>query len=329
MSTETTGTTGTTARRARRARRTGSRQARPPTHREVDFAGDGGVTLRGLHVAAGDDTLAGPGGRPAVVLAHGLGGTVDSGLVPFAERLAAAGLDALAFDYRGFGASDGTPRQTVSVAGQVADYRAALRAAAALPGVDPTRLVLWGVSLAGGHVLEVAAGRDDVAAVVSLTPLVNGAAAGRLALAHHRPSSMLRSTVAGVASRAGRPRMMPIVGRPGETAALSLEGHYDDYLALAGPTWRNEVDAAVGLELGSVRVGKAAAKISAPVLVQIADFDRSAPPYAAAKVAVKARAQVRHYPCDHFDVWPGKPWFGSAADHQVAFLRRVLRPVLG
>ena len=54
------------------------------------------------------------------------------------------------------------------------------------------------------------------------------------------------------------------------------------------------------------------------MLVQIADFDRSAPPQAAAKAAFKARAEVRHYPCDHFDVWPGKPWFDAAVDHQVA-----------
>ena len=57
--------------------------------------------------------------------------------------------------------------------------------------------MLWGVSLSGGHVLEAAADRDDVAAVVSLTPLVDGLAAGRHALASHKPSEMLRSTVAG------------------------------------------------------------------------------------------------------------------------------------
>ncbi len=38
------------------------------------------------------------------------------------------------FDYRGFGASEGTPRQTVSLAGQVEDYHAALAAAAKLSG---------------------------------------------------------------------------------------------------------------------------------------------------------------------------------------------------
>ena len=59
--------------------------------------------------------------------------------------------------------------------------------------------------------------------------------------------------------------------------------------------------------------------------MQIADFDRSAPPQAAAKAAFAGRAQVRHYPCDHFDVWPGKEWHASAVDHQVAFLRAVLR----
>src|SRR6185369_1937106 len=141
--------------------------------------------------------------------------------------------------------------------------------------------------------------RDDVAAVVSLTPLVDGMAAGRLAMKHHAPSSILRSTVAGVRSRVssvrgGEPVTMPIVARPGEVGALSLPGHYESYTAIAGPTWRNEIDAAVGLELGSLRAGRAAKRVRCPLLVQIADFDRSAPPRAAAKAAEAGRAEVRH-----------------------------------
>jgi hypothetical protein len=135
---------------------------------------------------------------------------------------------------------------------------------------------------------------------------------------------MLRSTVLGVRSRVASPVMMPVVARPGELGALTLDGCLEDYLALAGPTWRNEVDAAVGLELGNHRPGRLAADVTAPMLVQIADFDRSAPPYAAAKAAFAARAEVRHYPCDHFDVWPGKDWFAPALEHQLAFLARVL-----
>lgn len=293
------------------------------SHESVSFT-SGGVTCDAWHFAGAGDDLASDAGRPVVVMAHGLAGTKDSGLEPYAVGLAKAGVDVLAFDYRGFGASAGSPRQVVSMAGQLEDYRAAMAVAARLPGVDPRRLVLWGVSLAGGHVFAAAAHRDDVAAVVALTPLVDGLAAGRHAMAHHRPSAMLRSTVAGVRSRIGSQVLMPVVAGPGELGALTLPGAREDYLSIAGPTWRNEVDAAVGLELGGHRPIKQAEHVAAPVLVQIADFDRSAPPYAAAKAAFAARAEVRHYPCDHFDVWPGKDWFEPSLEHQVAFLRRHL-----
>jgi uncharacterized protein len=288
-----------------------------------------GILCEAWHLPAAHDGLATTAGRPVVVMAHGLGGTKDSSLLPFAEAFAAAGLDALVFDYRGFGTSSGTPRQVVSLTAQVDDYRAAMRAAAALPGVDPRRLVLWGISLAGGHVLSAAAGRDDVAAVVAAVPLVDGLAAARHAFASYPARQIARSSALGIGSRLSRargrgPRMMPIVARPGEAGAFTLPGAYEDYLAIAGPTWRNEIAADVSLELGSRRPYKDAADVRCPVLVQIADFDLSAPPQASAKAAFRARAEVRHYPCDHFDLFPGKEWHEPAVAHAVSFLSRRL-----
>lgn len=290
---------------------------------EITFI-SGGTECHAWHFTGEGDALATDAGRPVVVMAHGLAGTKDSGLEPFAEALAAAGLDVFAFDYRGFGLSGGVPRQTVSLADQLDDYRAAMAAAARLPGVDPQRLVLWGVSLAGGHVLAAGAHRDDVAAVVSVTPLVDGMAAGKHAFAHHKPSAIARSTALGIRSKVGKAKMMPVVARPGELGALTLEGCLESYLAIAGPSWRNEIDAAVGLELGNHRPGKQAKHLRAPLLVQIADFDRSAPPQAAAKAAFAGRAEVRHYPCDHFDVYAGAEWHDAVVRHQVQFLTRVL-----
>ena len=46
---------------------------------------------------------------------------------------------------------------------------------------------------------------------------------------------------------------------------------------------------------------------------------------AAMKAAFAGRAEVRHYPCDHFDVWPGSDWFEPVLRHQVQFLERHLR----
>ncbi|WP_241385140.1 alpha/beta hydrolase [Rhodococcus sp. CH91] len=289
----------------------------------------GGETVHAWHFSPGSDALDVDGTAPVVVMAHGLGGTKDSGLAPFAECFAAAGMHVLAFDYRGFGESGGTVRQRVDIDGQISDYRAALEAARHLDGVDPRRTALWGASLSGGHVLTVAAGEREVAAVVSLTPITDGLAAGALALRQHPPSTLLRSTAAGVRSRIGSaarrdPTTIPIVGPPGSVAALSLDGYHEDYLSLAGPTWRNEIDADIVLSLGAYRPSRYASSIECPVLVQIADFDRSAPPHSAARAAFRARAEVRHYPCDHFDVWPGKDWFDPAVRHQISFLTRHL-----
>ncbi|GEB14157.1 alpha/beta fold hydrolase [Pimelobacter simplex] len=279
-----------------------------------------GVRCAATHFAGAD-------GAPVVILAHGLAGTQDAGMFPFAEAFAAAGLHAVTFDYRGFGASDGTPRQVVSLAGQVADLHAAADAAKRLPGVDADRVVLWGVSLGGGHVVSVAVERSDVAAVVSVVPMVDGLAAARLATRHHSAGQLLASTGRGLASavrrKAGRgPSMIPVVAHPGEPGALTLAGAYEDYHAIAGPTWRNEIAADVVLELGTRAPAKAASALEVPWLVQVADFDRSAPPHATMKAAFAGRAEVRHYPGDHFDLFAGKPFHEPAVEHAVHFLRR-------
>lgn len=279
-----------------------------------------GVRCAATHFAGAD-------GAPVVVLAHGLAGTQDAGMFPFAEAFAGAGLHAVTFDYRGFGASDGTPRQVVSLASQVADLHAAADAAKRLPGVDADRVVLWGVSLGGGHVVSVAAERSDVAAVVSVVPMVDGLAAARLATRHHSAGQLLASTGRGLASavrrKAGRgPSMIPVVAHPGEPGALTLSGAYEDYHAIAGPTWRNEIAADVVLELGTRAPAKAASALEVPWLVQVADFDRSAPPHATMKAAFAGRAEVRHYPGDHFDLFAGKPFHEPAVEHAVHFLRR-------
>lgn len=289
-------------------------------------------TSHGTPCSAWHFRASGEHSRPVVVMAHGFGGTKDSGLEPFAERFAAAGIDVFAFDYRGFGASEGQPRQTISLERQLADFHSAIAAAADLPDVDRGRIGLWGASMSGGHVLQVAGDRDDIAAVIALTPLTSGLAAGRAAIGERDVLTALRWTATGVRSklsvaRGGAATLMPIVGRPGEPGALTLSGAYESYLGMAGPTWRNQIDSSVGMELGRMNVKAAVRRISCPVLVQIGDFDRFVPAGTVAKTAELARAQVHRYACDHFDVWPGNEWFGKTVDDQVAFLRRVLAPL--
>ncbi|WP_174183815.1 alpha/beta hydrolase [Nocardia barduliensis] len=289
------------------------------------------------HFPAASDRLATDAGRPAVVMAHGFAATKDCGLAGFAEHLVRAGLDVLAFDYRGFGDSTGQPRQVISLAGQIQDYRSALNYAARLPGIDARRLVLWGVSLSGGTVLEVAAGRTDIAAIVALTPLISGlpdrtrrslpetSLMSRTCTAVATVRLLLRGIQDKRAAATGRTRLMaPAVGWPHHTAFLRVPGAFDDYASIAGPNWRNEVNASFALDALAHRPIRFAAKVRCPVLFQIADFDRSVSVDAAMRAATRARAQIRHYPCDHFDVYPGKPWHEQVREHQAQFLTRTL-----
>src|SRR5271163_1535754 len=104
---------------------------------------------------------------PAVAMAHGLGAVKEMYLEPFARRFAKAGIAALVFDYRGFGASGGEPRQRISPRDQIEDYRNALTWLSLQSEIDADRLGVWGTSFSGGHVIQVAAQDPRVKAVVS------------------------------------------------------------------------------------------------------------------------------------------------------------------
>jgi pimeloyl-ACP methyl ester carboxylesterase len=289
-----------------------------------------GVTCRGIHLAGSGEQFARDGRRPCVVLAHGFAGTVDSGLVPFAERFAAAGLDALAFDYRHFGASDGEPRQLLSVGRQLEDYAAAIAHARSLEGVDPERIVLWGYSFAGGHVVAAAVADGRIAAVISQLPFMDGLATTLMLARQAGPAQLARLTLAGLrdqlATVRGRPPVtVPVVGAPGTLAMMSTPDAEPGMRAIAGPTWRNEVPARIALTLGTYRPGAQAERLPCPILVQIADRDAIVPIKAAQDAAFRAtgRAEVRTYPIGHFEVCAGEPFEQAVAD-QLHFLGRHL-----
>lgn len=270
--------------------------------------------------------------RPCVVMAHGFGGTRDSGLEPYAERFAAAGLDVLLFDYRGFGASEGEPRQLVDWRRHREDYRAALAFARTLEGVDPGRVALWGSSYSGGHVIPVAAADGRVAAVVSQVPATDGLAALRALVRSAGVGALARATLLGLRDQgralAGRePLHMPLVGPPGSLAAMTTPDAEPGYRAIAGPSWRNEFCARGVLDVALNRPVRHARRLPCPVLFQIADEDAIAPPSAVLAAARKAggRAEVRRYPVGHFGVYVGEPFERVVAD-QLAFLTRHLAP---
>jgi len=297
---------------------------------EVAF-GSGGGTCRAWRYAP-----AGPGGstggrQPCVVMAHGFGATRDAALAPYAERFAAAGMHVLLFDYRHFGASEGEPRQLVSVSRQLRDYAAAVDFARTLGGVDPGRIAVWGTSFAGGHALVTAATVPGVAAAVCQCPMMDGLAAVQRILQYAGPGQLLRLTGHGLWDLAlapfGRAHYLPTVGPPGSLAVMSSPDADPGYRALAPPGFRFEVAARIALFVGLYRPVRYAGRVRCPVLVQVCEHDSVAPAESAERVLQRLGAfgEARRYPIGHFEPYFGAHFERSVGD-QLEFLSRHLRP---
>ena len=235
------------------------------------------------------------------------------------------------FDYRGFAASGGSPRQLVSASRQRQDYHAAIAAARRLPGVDPERIVLWGISFSGGHVVRVAAEDARVAAVLSVTPAVDGVAvlaqlarnAGVLQL-FRVAGHGLRDAIRGLTGRP--PHFVPVIGEPGSRAIIAKHGAEQAYTPIAGPSWRNELCARTALGVAFNRPIRFASRVSCPLLVQAGTADSITPPARARRAAASARrGELREYPIDHLDAETGPAQHVALAD-QLDFLRRHLAP---
>ncbi len=269
----------------------------------------------------------GEGPYPCVILAPGFGAIRAARLHAYAERFVQAGLAALAFDYRHFGASSGEPRHLLDIKQQLADWEAAVSYARKQEIIDPERIALWGTSFSGGHVIERAAQDRRIAAVVAQIPFVDG-------LDNIRTLPLgqaLRLTAAGMRDELRRlrrksPHYVKIVGAPGTLAAITSPDGEEGYHAIVSgdSQWENIVAARVLLRIGFYRPVNAAAHVQCPLLICICEDDLLTPPQSAILASQLApHGEVRCYKGGHFDLYVGELFEQAVAD-QCRFLLRHL-----
>jgi uncharacterized protein len=269
----------------------------------------------------------GPGPHPGLVLAHGLGATHGMLLSQYEQHFARSGVATLAFDYRCTGESGGEPRQQFSMRAHRQDVAAACDYLRGHSGIDAARLGLWGTSLGALHVLQAAAREVDVAAVVVQCPIVHGP--GTLRRSGILPA--LRLTPAIVADavrrlrRAGR-TYVPIVGKPGGLAAVTVAGALDGWYSTVPPgcAFDNRMAALDVLGIATSSAKRRAAKIKAPLLVCVSRAETLMDPRHAEDVAAAApRGLVRLYDGDHFQIYH-PPLLSVLLADQTVFLQEHL-----
>jgi len=264
-----------------------------------------------------------------VVMAGGFGMTKEPATDRFAQRFNAAGFAVLAFDYRGFGSSSGSPRQVARIPDQLADWDAALLCAASLPDVDADRRAAWAFSMSGGYVFDVAARHPELAAAIAQTPTCDGRAAARNASRHQTKGAMLRLTGRALRDRIGgrfgkAPLLVPLAGRPGTVAALTTPDALDgDDVFADYPGWERAVAARSVLPLAFYRPGKVASSITVPLQVIVCDGDQSALAAPAMRAAEQApHAELVRLPGGHYE--PFRAGFEQVVAAEIDFLRRAV-----
>jgi uncharacterized protein len=209
---------------------------------DISFQTTDGTTLRGWHYVPN-----GGGPHPTIVMAHGFSAVKEMYLDKYAEAFAKSGFASVVYDNRGFGASDGEPRQEIDPWLQIRDYSDAITFSRSLKQTDGDKIGIWGSSYSGGHVLVVAAIDRRVRCVVAQVPVISGWQNLRRLVRSDFLAPLRVSLHADRDSRAAGnpPAMLPVVAEdPTSASALPTADSYKwftETAASCASSWRNEV----------------------------------------------------------------------------------------
>ncbi|APA08510.1 hypothetical protein sscle_04g032800 [Sclerotinia sclerotiorum 1980 UF-70] len=167
---------------------------------------------------------------PAIIMTPGVN-LVKELLVPeIAQRFQSRGYNALIYDARGIGESDGLPRNQIDPLQQSEDLSDILTHISSLPNVDSSRLMLWGMSLGATVSACTAAVDRRVKVLIMVGPVFSFFQPGKrekaMALAIRDRQSQLRgneaSTVALFNSKGENPLGFGGSGGPGGVEAYNF-----------------------------------------------------------------------------------------------------------
>ncbi len=290
---------------------------------DVQFLSDGCLCKAWLYLPKSKQPA------PVIVMAHGLGSTRAMRLGVYAERFSDLGYACLVFDYRHFGDSEGEPRQLLDVSKQLQDWKAAVAFARTRADVDAGKIVLWGTSFSGGHVIATAADDQGIAAVISQCPFTDGMASS-LAVP---PLTSIKVTARALRDKVGSwfgaaPVTIALAGKPGSTAMMSAPDCESGYLQLVPATetkrFPNYVAARIALQILFYFPGRKTPQLNCPTLFCICETDTVAPAKATLRHARRApRGQIKIYKEGHFDIYMGDA-FERTINDQIDFLKRTI-----
>lgn len=272
--------------------------------------------------------------RPALVFTGPLTGVKEQVTGSYADALAEAGYVTLAFDHRGFGASEGMPRQHEDPAGKLSDLRDALSWLAAQPAVDAERVGCVGVCLGGGYALRFSAFDPRVKALVTVAGGYNDPHAMRAGMGADNYRNVLAGQMALAARQqaTGEVEYMAAVSDD-DTPALMAGAEPFAYYGTersASPGWANRITQASVYSLVTADLAVGADFISpTPWLMVHGRADDFCTPAGAEATFARAGEPKEALWLDttnHIDLYDVPEYVDPAVEAATAWLDRWLKP---
>jgi pimeloyl-ACP methyl ester carboxylesterase len=238
-------------------------------------------------------------------------------LEEYADAFCSAGYSVLVYDHFGFGASAGEPRHSPTPSVQLQGYRDAVGWLGRQPGVDGSRIGIWGSSFSGGHVAVLAAEDLPIRCAVAQVPgIVSGGPA------------LFEATVTAISdalSKGWADATIPAATATTDGVGMMFaDGAYDWFSRVAqerAPTWRNEVR--IGALAEPHHPIEHLPHVKVPLLLIVAPDDLLTPPGPAIAVASEVPLiKVVEIPGGHFDAY--ESGFAASSGAAVTWFQRHL-----
>ena len=263
-----------------------------------------------------------------IVMAHGFGGDTSLRLSNFAETFVQHSMSVYMFDYRTFGESDGEPRQYVNPFCHIQDWKNAIDHVRTMPNEIFKKIVLWGTSFSGGHVLSLAAQDHDISAVIAQVPFVDGLSSSLMS----GINTILNGLIASMRDYFHwitwrKPYYIPIVGFENQFAALNAKDCLESFkaLILQDSKWENKVTARSLSLIPLYWPWIHSKKIQCPVLIIAAKHDSLISIHSIKWTAsLIKQCNLIEMDCNHFDPYTGH-YFSKNISYQLTFLKSTFR----
>ncbi len=264
---------------------------------------------------------------PVVILGQGFGAERTFGTGSFIRAFVEAGWAVFSFDYRSFGASEGKPRQLVNPHHHCEDWYNVVQYVRSLQNIDNQRVVLWGSSFAGGHVLVTAARVSRLAGVIAQVPFCSSRSTAKNTTIGKSIQSVAHACLDGLLSLVGSEHRVALVAKPGaDFAIMDAPGWYEDYMKIAvgSSSWVNSMPARGLFAVANYNPIDTADKIDCPVLIINGARDQGVPAEDVRATAAKI-SNCKHVEMDfdHFDLYEGFELHDEALRLQVEFLNKI------